>query len=83
MNESNIYGVSLRGIIALIIVLSISAVCVIDRNATTLGILKDLALLVLGYYYGQKTNQPQTGGTNEETGSGNTAVKYNDTSESG
>lgn len=57
MNESNIAGLSVRGIIALIVVLSICTVCVINRTDGNIGILKDLAIMILSFYFGQKSTQ--------------------------
>lgn len=51
MNESNIKGVSIRSILALVIVISCCAVAI---KVKELGVLKDLAFLVLGFYFGQK-----------------------------
>lgn len=62
MNESNIFGLSIRGIIAFIVVVSICAVCIINRTDANIGILKDLAIMILSFYFGQKSTQ--TGGSN-------------------
>lgn len=55
MGESTIFGVSARGILALLITLSCCAVAVWLKDILT---LKDLAFLVLGFYFGQKPVQP-------------------------
>lgn len=60
MNESTIFGVSARGILALLITLSCCSVAVYVKD---LGVLKDLAFLVLGFYFGQKPTQ----GTNTQS----------------
>lgn len=52
MNESNILGLSIRGILAFLITASCCGVAVWTKD---LGVLKDLAFLVLGFYFGQKT----------------------------
>jgi len=57
MNESNIFGLSIRGIIAFIVVVSICTVCVINRTDSNIGILKDLAIMILSFYFGQKSTQ--------------------------
>lgn len=64
MNESNIFGLSIRGIIAFVVVVSICTVCVINRTDSNIGILKDLAIMILSFYFGQKSTQ---GGTNATT----------------
>lgn len=51
MNESNIKGVSIRSILAFVIVISCCGVAVWVKNV---DLLKDLAFLVLGFYFGQK-----------------------------
>ncbi len=55
MNESNILGLSIRGILAFIITASCCGVAVWTKD---LGVLKDLAFLVLGFYFGQKSISP-------------------------
>lgn len=64
MNESNIFGLSIRGIIAFIIVISICSACLINPNDTKVGILKDLAIMILSFYFGQKSTQTINGGSN-------------------
>ena len=60
MNESNIFGLSARAIMAFIIVVSCCGLAIWLKD---IGILKDLALIVIGYYYGQKsTEQTKQGG---------------------
>lgn len=51
MNESNIKGVSIRSILAFVIVVSCCGVAIYSKELLT---LKDLAFLVLGFYFGQK-----------------------------
>lgn len=53
MNESNIKGISFRGILALIITVATCALAIWLKN---LDVLDKLAFLVLGFYFGQKTN---------------------------
>lgn len=55
MNESTIFGVSARGILALIVTI---ATCVLAIWVKDIGVLKDLAFLALGSYFGQRANQP-------------------------
>lgn len=55
MNESNIHGVSIRSILSFIIVLSACGVAIYLKEMPT---LKDLAFLVLGFYFGQKPTVP-------------------------
>jgi hypothetical protein len=57
MNESNIFGLSIRGIISFIVVVSICTVCVWHSSDTNIGILKDLAIMILSFYFGQKSTQ--------------------------
>lgn len=62
MGESTIFGVSARGILALLITASCCGIAVYLRD---IGVLKDLAFLVLGFYFGQKPSQSiTTGGSN-------------------
>jgi hypothetical protein len=67
MNESNINGVSIRSILAFVIVVSC---CVIAMWTKDLGVLKDLAFLVLGFYFGQKPAVP----TNTTTTTASTTI---------
>ncbi len=62
MNESNIAGMSIRGIIAFIVLSSLCGVCVWLHTTESLAILKDVSLVILTFYYVQKTSQ--NGGTN-------------------
>lgn len=55
MNESNIMGISIRSILAFVIVVSCCAIAIWTKD---LGVLKDLAFLVLGFYFGQKPVVP-------------------------
>jgi hypothetical protein len=55
MNESNIMGISIRSILAFVIVVSCCAIAIWTKD---LGVLKDLAFLVLGFYFGQKPVAP-------------------------
>lgn len=64
MNESTIFGVSARGILALLITASCCGVAVVSKD---LGVLKDLAFLVLGFYFGQKPSQSITTGAPNAT----------------
>jgi hypothetical protein len=66
MNESNIHGVSIRSILAFIIVL---ACCGVGVWVKDLGVLKDLAFLVLGFYFGQKPVTPANTTTTTTTAS--------------
>lgn len=63
MGESTIFGISTRGVLALIITMSCCAIAVFTKD---IGVLKDLAFLVLGFYFGQKPSQSITtqGATN-------------------
>lgn len=72
MNESNIFGISIRGIIAFTIVCSICWACLWNTNDIKVGILKDLAIMILSFYFGQKSTQ---GAVNEKTNiTGNNSV---------
>lgn len=64
MNESNIKGVSIRSILAFIIVVSCCGIAIYNKD---LGVAKDLAFLVLGFYFGQKPSVPAN--TTTTTGS--------------
>ena len=59
MNESNIKGVSIRSILAFVIVLTCCGIAALTKD---LGVAKDLAFLVLGFYFGQKPSQPTPNG---------------------
>lgn len=61
ISESNIFGMSIRGIIAFVVIVSLCGVCIYLRTAESLGILKDTALVIITFYFSQKTTQ---GGTN-------------------
>lgn len=52
MNESNVYGVSVRAILALIIVTSCCAVAIYKKDIES---LKYLAVGALSFYFGQKS----------------------------
>lgn len=64
MNESMIFGVSARAILALIITMSCCSVALLTKD---INVLKDLTLLALGYYFGQKPSQSITTGGNNAT----------------
>ena len=66
MNESNVKGVSIRAILAFIIVLACCGVAVWTKELLT---LKDLAFLVLGFYFGQKPVTPANTTTTTTTAS--------------
>lgn len=57
MNESNIAGVSIRGIIAVIVLTSLCCLCVWLHTNEALQILKDISLVILTFYYVQKSTQ--------------------------
>lgn len=59
MNESNIGGVSVRGIIAIIVMAATCGACIYHIDDAKVGILKDLAILVLTFYFTQKSTQAQ------------------------
>lgn len=62
MGESTIFGMTTRGALALIITLSCCSIAIYTKD---IGVLKDLAFLVLGFYFGQKPSQSiTTGGSN-------------------
>lgn len=52
MDESKVMGVSMRGWLALMIVFSTCLSCVILNK---IDILKDMALISLSFYFGQKS----------------------------
>ena len=52
MNESKLLGVSVRGWLAVIVVLS---VCALSLYTKELSVLKDLALIAMSFYFGQKS----------------------------
>lgn len=62
MNESNIKGVSIRGIISFIVVIALCWACVYKIDDTKVGILKDIAIMILSYYFGQRTNSSTSSG---------------------
>lgn len=53
--ESAVGGVSVRGWIALETVTCFCALCIVTQDT---AMMKDIVLLVLGYYFGQKTPTP-------------------------
>ena len=59
MNESNIFGLSARAVMAFVIILSCCALAFILKD---INVLKDLALIAMGYYFGQKTPPRDTNG---------------------
>lgn len=59
MNESNIFGISVRGIISFLVVVALCWVCVYNSNDIKVGILKDITIMILSYYFGQKSQQVQ------------------------
>lgn len=61
MNESTIFGVSARGILAFIVTLSC---CMLAIWVKDIGVLKDLAFLVLGSYF---SRQSALGGSTTST----------------
>jgi len=63
MNESNIFGVSVRALLAVIIVVSCCGLCVWLQKV---DILKDLSLVAVSFYFGQKSQ----GGSNVTQGTG-------------
>lgn len=68
MNESNILGLSIRGIISFVIVISICGACLYQINDVKVGILKDLAIMILSFYFGQKsTQQGATNGSDNQS----------------
>lgn len=61
MEESKLLGVSIRGWLAIMITLT---VCGMAMGAVEVKQpLHDMALLALGFYFGQKTITPNGGGT--------------------
>lgn len=71
MNESNIFGLSIRGIIAFIVITSLCGVCLWLHTAESLQILKDISLVILTFYYVQKTTQ---GGSNVSQNNSSAAI---------
>lgn len=61
MNESNIFGVSVRAILAFVIVVSC---CILALWIKDMGVLKELALIATGYLFGKATSQ--NGGSNDK-----------------
>ena len=59
MNESNIGGVSIRGILTAVIIVSVCILAFINKDM--IETLKYLASTVAGFYFGQKTSN---GGNN-------------------
>ena len=55
MNESNIAGLSIRGIIAFVVITSLCGICLYLHTDSALQILKDISLVILTFYYVQKT----------------------------
>lgn len=60
MNESTIFGVSARGVLAFIVTVSCCALAIWIKD---IGVLKDLGFLVLGSYFSRQSNQ-SNGGSN-------------------
>jgi len=63
MNDSNIFGVSLRGIAALVIILSC---CVLALQLKDIVTLKDMGLVALGYLFGRAVLNQTGGNSNGE-----------------
>lgn len=59
MNDSNIGGISVRAILATIIVV---AFCFLAIWCQKIDMLQDIALVTVSFYFGQKS----TGGSNEK-----------------
>jgi hypothetical protein len=55
MNESNIYGVSVRAIIVLLLVAIFTVTVFTTYKSDTLN---NLVMATVGWYFGQKTQQP-------------------------
>ncbi len=55
MNESNIQGVSIRGIISFVVIVALCWACIYKIDDTKVGILKDIAIMILSYYFGQRS----------------------------
>ena len=68
MNESNIFGVSVRAILAFVIVVSCCALAIWLKD---MPVLKELALIATGYLFGK-----QSGGSNGKENP-NSAVPVN------
>lgn len=65
MGESTIFGVSARGILAFIVTISACGLAVWVKD---IGVLKDLAFLALGSYFGQRATTPTTTTETPKTG---------------
>ena len=61
MNESSIFGVSVRGWLAVIVVLTVCLMSYFGLEVKEP--LNSIALLSIGYYFGQKGIQKNGGGT--------------------
>lgn len=71
-DESKIFGITVRGVLAIIITTSCCAIAIFIKD---IGVLKDLAFLVLGFYFGQKSiQQTPPGGPNAQVSSTSTVV---------
>ena len=55
MQESNILGVSIRSIIAFVVIVALCWCCIYQIDDTKVGILKDIAIMILSFYFGQRT----------------------------
>lgn len=81
ISESNIFGISIRGIIAFIVISSLCGICVYLHTPESLGILKDISLVILTFYYVQKSTQ---GGTNDsKTNSNNSNINVTEPGKGG
>jgi hypothetical protein len=60
MNESNIKGVSIRGIISFVVIMALCWACIYKIDDIKVGILKDIAIMILSYYFGQKSSPTST-----------------------
>jgi len=69
MNESSILGVSVRALLATVIILSFCGLAIALKDIIA---LKDLALMALGYFFAKQTQ----GGSNasNSTGSGSASA---------
>jgi hypothetical protein len=65
MNESNIFGISVRALLAFVIVVSCCALALITKD---MPVLKELALIATGYLFGKVTSN-SNGGSNAQTNS--------------
>jgi hypothetical protein len=67
MNESNIFGMSVRSVLILILTVTVCYMSLVALEVKEP--LYSAFMLGLGFYFGQKTAENKNGGTNEKSNS--------------